>query len=66
MYKQKTSKSMRKRFKVLPSCKVLRRKSGRNHLLYKKTSKRKQKLRKISLVSKVDLPNFKLKIPYTH
>nr|YP_009511688.1 ribosomal protein L35 [Melanthalia intermedia]AXI97565.1 ribosomal protein L35 [Melanthalia intermedia] len=66
MYKLKTSKSVRKRFKILSGCKVLRRRSCRNHLLQKKASKRKQKLRKVLLVSQVDLLNFKFKIPYIY
>ena len=51
MYKLKTSKSIRKRLKFTSSGKLLRRQSGRNHLLQKKSSKSKRQLRKIAYIS---------------
>nr|QJH88302.1 ribosomal protein L35 [Pterocladia lucida] len=62
MYKVKNSKSISKRFKITVSGKVIRRKASRSHLLQKKTTKRKRRLRRISLVSKKDVINFINKI----
>ena len=64
MNKLKTSKSMKKRFKLTSNLKLLRRQASHNHLLQKKTSKRKQNLRQIVLVNKRDVGNFKYKLPY--
>jgi large subunit ribosomal protein L35 len=46
MPKMKTSKSVAKRFKVTGSGKVKRNHAFKSHILTKKTSKRKRKLRK--------------------
>nr|QCI06261.1 ribosomal protein L35 [Dicranema revolutum] len=62
--KIKTSKSVLKRFKVTSSGKFLRNKASRSHLLQKKTSTRKQKLRRITTVSIKDLPNILNQLPY--
>ena len=51
MPKQKTHKGAAKRFKVSASGKVLRHHSMKNHILTKKTTKRKRKLRKQAVVS---------------
>lgn len=59
MYKLKTRSSIKKRFKVTASNKLLMRKASRSHLLEKKSSKRKTKLRTISIVSCSDRKNFK-------
>ncbi len=45
--KGKTRKSLTKRFKVTKSGKVLRRTVGQDHLLSKKSSKKKRELRKM-------------------
>lgn len=45
MPKQKTHSGAKKRFRVLPSGLVKRAHSGKNHILTKKTSKRKRGLR---------------------
>lgn len=44
--KQKTRKSVTKRFKVTKNGKVLRRQSFRGHLNVKKSAKRKRRLRR--------------------
>jgi large subunit ribosomal protein L35 len=44
MSKMKTHSGAKKRFKVTGSGKILRRKINRNHILEKKTSKRKRRL----------------------
>nr|YP_009502137.1 ribosomal protein L35 [Porolithon onkodes]ASB29738.1 ribosomal protein L35 [Porolithon onkodes] len=58
-YKLKSSRAILKRFKVTSSSKYLRRKANRSHLLQKKISVRKQKLRKVAQVKSVDLPLLK-------
>lgn len=47
----KTRKSIAKRFKITKTGKVLRRRTGRNHYLAKKSGKRIRKNRKWVLVS---------------
>nr|YP_010199209.1 ribosomal protein L35 [Crassiphycus usneoides]UAD88658.1 ribosomal protein L35 [Crassiphycus usneoides] len=66
MYKLKTSKSIFKRFKFKSKNKILRRMSGHSHLLQKKSSKRKQKLRKILNLKKTHISNLKFKVPYVY
>lgn len=51
MPKQKTHKGAAKRFKVTGGGKVLRGHSHHSHILTKKTTKRKRKLRKATEVS---------------
>ena len=50
-YKQKTRKSISKRFKVTKSGKVLRMPSGQDHLLSKQASSKRRRLRKLVEVS---------------
>lgn len=52
MAKMKTKKSIKGRFKVTKSGKLKRSSSGRRHILTKKSSKRKRRLRRPSLVDK--------------
>ncbi|MFW6083995.1 MAG: 50S ribosomal protein L35 [Gemmatimonadota bacterium] len=54
MPKQKTNRSAAKRFKKTGTGKYKRRKAYTSHILTKKSSKRKRKLRKPTLVSKAD------------
>lgn len=49
--KMKTKKSVKSRFKVTGTGKLKRTRPGRRHILTKKTSKRKRKLRRPALVS---------------
>lgn len=51
MPKQKTHKGAAKRFKLTATGKVKRGHSMHSHMLTKKTTKRKRKLRKSTLVS---------------
>ena len=60
-YKLKSSRAILKRFKITSSGKYLRHKANRSHLLQKKISVRKQKLRKVVQVNSVDLPLLKYK-----
>ncbi|NLM75204.1 MAG: 50S ribosomal protein L35 [Clostridiaceae bacterium] len=64
MAKLKTHSGSKKRFKITGSGKVKRRHGYKNHILTKKTSKRKRKLRKGALVSKADAANIKQLLPY--
>ena len=52
MPKMKTCKSVSKRFKVTGTGKLVRKPPGRRHILTKKASKRKRKLKKDALVDK--------------
>lgn len=52
MPKQKTHRGAAKRFKVSASGKVLHKHSETSHILTKKTTKRKRKLRKTVVASK--------------
>ena len=52
MPKMKTRKAVAGKFKVTASGKLKRAKPGKRHILTKKTSKRKRKLRRPDLVSK--------------
>lgn len=52
MPKQKTHKGAAKRFKVTAGGKVMRGHSNHSHILTKKTTKRKRKLRKSTVVAK--------------
>ena len=48
----KTKKAVQARFKITSKNKLKRTRPGKRHLLTKKTSKRKRKLRKKTLVNK--------------
>nr|YP_009300523.1 ribosomal protein L35 [Campylaephora sungminbooi]AKU47442.1 ribosomal protein L35 [Campylaephora sungminbooi]ALN11889.1 ribosomal protein L35 [Campylaephora sungminbooi] len=63
MYKLKTRRSIKKRFKMTSSGKLIMRKASRSHLLEKKSSKRKTRLRKTALVQLRDKKNFKFSLP---
>jgi large subunit ribosomal protein L35 len=54
MPKIKTNRGAKKRFRITASGKIKRTKAYSSHILTKKSSKRKRKLRKSTLVSGVD------------
>lgn len=54
MPKMKTNRASAKRFKVTGSGKIKREKSGRSHILTKKSPKRKRQLATATLVSNGD------------
>ena len=64
MPKIKTSKSISKRFSVTSNGNLIRHCASRSHLLQKKTSIRKQRLRKKIRVNSRNLGNMIKKIPY--
>jgi large subunit ribosomal protein L35 len=57
--KAKTRKSLTKRFKVTKSGKVLRRAVGQDHLLSKKSSKKKRELKKMVIMSEPEAKKIK-------
>jgi len=58
-YKLKTKSSAKKRFKLTGSGKLKRKHAFKNHILTKKSKKRKLKLRHDGLVHDGDLKNIK-------
>jgi len=64
MPKIKTNRGAAKRFKTTGSGKIVRNKAFANHILTKKNSKRKRKLRKSGLVDSANLKNVAKLIPY--
>lgn len=65
MPKLKTKKAAAKRFKVTASGKIKRSKSGTQHILGKKSTKRKRNLRHSTLVDKTVVKKIKNKLlPY--
>ena len=59
MPKMKTNRSSAKRFRKSGSGKLRRRRAYHSHILTKKKSKRKRRLRKPTLVSKADTKRVK-------
>nr|YP_009397041.1 ribosomal protein L35 [Spyridia filamentosa]ARW66227.1 ribosomal protein L35 [Spyridia filamentosa] len=59
MSKLKIKKSIIKRFRLTASNSLMRRKASRSHLLQKKSSKRKLRLRRTALVNNRDIQNFR-------
>lgn len=64
MYKLKTHRGARKRFKVTSSGKIKRRHSLTRHILTKKSPKRKRHLGKAAIVSDADTQKIKAMLPY--
>ncbi len=63
MPKIKTNRAAAKRFKKTGSGKYVYSKSHRNHILTKKTTKRKRTLRQGHIISKSDRKEIKLLLP---
>ncbi|HHV35514.1 MAG TPA: 50S ribosomal protein L35 [Syntrophomonadaceae bacterium] len=64
MPKMKTHRGAAKRFKRTSSGKIKRSKAFRGHLLSKKTSKRKRRLRKAKVLRPSDEKKIKHLLPY--
>jgi len=64
MPKIKTNRGAAKRFKTTGSGKIVRNKAFSNHILTKKSTKRKRRLRKSDLVHSSDKRNVTRLIPY--
>jgi large subunit ribosomal protein L35 len=59
MPKMKTNSSAKKRFSVTATGKVKRKSAFKNHILTKKSTKRKRALGNDQIVKEVDMPNVK-------
>ncbi|MDP6179684.1 MAG: 50S ribosomal protein L35 [Desulfatiglandales bacterium] len=64
MPKIKTKRGAAKRFKITGSGKIVRNKAFSNHILTKKSTKRKRTLRKSGLVHSTNKNNVSRLIPY--
>lgn len=64
MPKMKTRRGAAKRFRKTASGKLKRQKSLKNHILTKKSPKRRRQLRKSALASKADMKRLKVMLPY--
>lgn len=64
MPKQKTRKSVAKRFKQTGTGKYRRRRAGGRHILTKKTRKRKRRLRQSAEVRSTEVGRLKASLPY--
>lgn len=64
MPKLKTRKAAAKRFRATGSGKIVRRKAFKNHILEKKTSKRKRNLSQMAVVNERDEQNVRFMLPY--
>ena len=64
MPKMKTSKSAAKRFKVTGTGKLKRSKAYKQHILTKKTTKRKRTLRQPAITDATNVKNMKKLTPY--
>ena len=64
MPKMKTKRAAAKRLKRTASGKLKRRRGWKRHKLETKAPKRKRRLRKATLVAKVDQPRLDVLVPY--
>ena len=64
MPKMKTNRGAAKRFKVTGKGKIVYSKSHANHILTKKSTKRKRSLRKAEIIDKSNTAQLKKLIPY--
>ncbi|MDE6874290.1 MAG: 50S ribosomal protein L35 [Lachnospiraceae bacterium] len=64
MPKLKTSKAAAKRFTKTGTGKLKRFKAGKQHILTKKTQKRKRNLRKAAMTDSTNVKNMKKILPY--
>lgn len=63
-YKMKTHHASAKRFRVTGGGKIICRRAGKQHLLWKKNTKRRNRLSKMALVEKADYQNITHALPY--
>ena len=63
MPKIKTNRGAAKRFKITGTGKIVRRKANANHILTKKSTKRKRGLRKSALVDRTNVRNVARLLP---
>ncbi|HPP66718.1 MAG TPA: 50S ribosomal protein L35 [bacterium] len=65
MPKLKTRKSVAKRFKITATGKVKHHRSGKSHILTKKSSKRKRRLAKPKIIQGARAKMIKRMLPYS-
>lgn len=65
MPKMKTRRSASKRYKISPNGKVKYKKQGLRHILTKKSTKRKRRLRKTGVLSPAEQRRAKKLVPYS-
>jgi len=64
MPKIKTKRAASKRLKMTATGKLMRRSGWKRHLLEAKSPKRRRRLRKATLIAKVDQPRLRRLVPY--
>ena len=64
MAKMKTNRSAAKRFKVTGTGKLKRNRAYKSHILTKKSTKRKRRLRQATLADSTNVKNMKKICPY--
>ena len=64
MYKLKTNSSVKKRFRITKTGKVLRKQAFKSHILEKQTRKKKHQLSLIKVCKKGDCKSFNALLPY--
>lgn len=64
MPKMKTHSGAKKRFKLTKNGKIKRASANKSHILTKKSTKRKRRLRKITYADKSNVAAIKALIPY--
>jgi len=64
MVKLKTKKSAVKRFSSTGRDRIIRNKSGRSHLLRKKDSRRKRRLKRKEILATCEVPRVKRLLPH--
>lgn len=62
----KTKKSVKKRFKITGTGKVLYRGAGKRHLMQGKNSKRRRSLEKAKVLGPTDVYRIKQNLPFSH
>lgn len=64
MPKMKTNKAASKRFKMTGTGKIKYNKANKQHILTKKSPKRKRNLRKADIIDKTNVKSIKRMLPY--
>ena len=62
----KTRKSVAKRFKITGTCKIIRNRPGKRHLLASKNAKRRRKLGTPALVDKTAYARVRENLAFSH
>ena len=65
MQKLKTTSSVKKRFRVTKTGKILRKQAFKSHILEKQTANNKRKLSKIVCCKEADKKNILSRLPYS-